>query len=193
MNSIEHVVGGKALPVEETERGDLIIRGYAAVWDGEDRVGDSFDAKAFSDGITDFLGSQATLLYHHRKDLPIGKVLELVPDSYGLRFKARVDGAIATSPQLGTVYQQIRRGTINGVSVGGRFTRSRAGGKSVIQAVDLTEVSLTSQPMDRRPRVLEIEQKAMATGEAADWAALRRKVAILGECIRLLDAITAPR
>lgn len=178
----ETISGGKALPVEETERGDLILNGYAVVWGGEDRVGDAFAPGALDASIREFLDSQAALLFHHDRKAILGRVLELVPDDYGVKFRARVDASTAEDPALRRIYDGVRRQTINGVSIGGRFTRDYSSGKPVIVRADLTEVSLTAQPMDARPRVLEVEQKAeFAPGSLqGQLVALGRQVELLG-------------
>lgn len=182
MTTTEFKAGGKALTVEEDERGDIIIGGYAAVWGGEDRESEAFASGAFDRGVKAFLGAQSTLLFHHQKDAILGRVLELEPDDYGLRFKARIDGAVANDPKLGTIYRQIQRGTINGVSVGGYFKRDRSGGKSKIVAVDLSEISLTAQPVDVRPRFSVLEQKALRDPDslAGQLVVLGRQVEYLG-------------
>jgi hypothetical protein len=43
----------------------------------------------------------------------------------GIRVKARVDGAIRSHPELGTLYHQIKNGTLTGLSLAGYFKRDR--------------------------------------------------------------------
>jgi Caudovirus prohead serine protease len=77
--------GGTEQVVTELPDGDLLIRGYAAVWEGDDREGENFEPGAFDRGIKSFLGSQAALCFHHKADHGIGRVRELEQDGKGLR------------------------------------------------------------------------------------------------------------
>ncbi len=115
--------GGESVVVEEN--GDLTIEGYAAVWEGDDREGENFAPGAFTRAAKAFLGSTASLCFHHKHDHVLGKVLDLREDGKGLQMKARVDGAIKSHPVLGTYYEQIKAGTLSGLSVGGFFKRAR--------------------------------------------------------------------
>ncbi|HST43481.1 MAG TPA: HK97 family phage prohead protease, partial [Conexibacter sp.] len=84
---------GKALTTAtELDSGDLIIEGWAAVFDGVDRQGENFAEGAFQRGIRTFLDRQASLNWHHRHEIGIGKVLELREvEGKGLWMRARVD------------------------------------------------------------------------------------------------------
>jgi hypothetical protein len=131
--------GGTAPLVTEQENGDLIIEGYAAVFEGDDREGENFaDTKALEQGIDRFVNGQAGLCYHHKHDKLLGKVLELGRvEGKGLRMKARVDGAIRKHPELGTYYEQIKNGSLNALSIGGFFKRAIVGG---LQKITVTPV-----------------------------------------------------
>jgi hypothetical protein len=61
-----------------------------------------------------------------------------------LFMRARVDGAIKHSPQLKALYEQIKRGTIKNLSVGGFFSRVETALGPRINAARLIEVSATS-------------------------------------------------
>lgn len=135
---------GKAQTVTQLENGDLIIEGYAAVFDGVDREGENFVPGSFQRDINKFLSGQSPLCYHHQAGKCLGKVLDLrEEEGKGLYMKARVDGAIQQHPELGTYYQQIKKGSINGLSVGGFFTRAWTDQGPRIIETDFTEVSVT--------------------------------------------------
>jgi HK97 family phage prohead protease len=158
----DFTLDGKALTdsvIEETEDGDLIIEGWAAVFEGLDREGENFQEGAFQRACKAFVDNQASLCYHHKRDHVLGKVLELeeVKDK-GLRLRARVDGAIKTHPVLGTIYQQIKKGTFNGLSVGGFFRRL---GNKIVD-MDLTEVSVTGVPVHTGPKFSVVAGKALS-------------------------------
>jgi HK97 family phage prohead protease len=158
-------LGEKALGdqiVEETEDGDLIIEGYAAVFDGLDRQGENFVDGAFKRGVKAFLDSQAALCFHHKKDMVLGKVLDLrEEEGKGLKMRARVDGAIKNHPVLGTIYHQIKRGTLNGLSVQGFFGRIMTPSGPRIGDVDLTEISITGVPIHPGAKFSVLAGKAL--------------------------------
>jgi HK97 family phage prohead protease len=137
------VEDGSSQIVTEDENGDLIIEGWAAVFEGEDRQGENFADGAFKRGIKSFLNSSATLAFHHKHDHGIGKVLELDEvEGKGLHMKARVDYQPESSP-LRYIYNGIKKGTYNALSVGGFFKRAYEEGKRRIVDTDLTEISVT--------------------------------------------------
>lgn len=129
------------------DNGDLIVEGYAAVWEGEDREGENFAPGAFDRGIKAFLGGQASWCFHHKHDKLIGRFLELEPDGKGLRFKARASHKLAAHPEMGLIYQQIKDGDLRGMSVGGFFKRGIVDGKRRIVDCDITEISSTPVPV----------------------------------------------
>ena len=154
---------GKA--VTEDENGDLIIEGYAAVWEGDDREGENFIPGVFQRGIKAFMGQSAALCFHHKRDHVLGKVLELEERDKGLYMKARVDGAIRSHPILGTLYHQIKNGTLSGLSVGGWFKRAMIGGKRKITDMDFSEISVTGVPIHTGPSFAVIAGKALGNDE----------------------------
>lgn len=158
-------VGGKALTDEsikvEDESGDLIIEGYAAVWEGEDRQGENFAPGAFQRATKAFLEAGSPLCFHHKRDHVLGKVEELEEDDKGLRMRARVDGEIKDHPILKSIYGQIKKGTLKGLSVGGFFKRAMIEGKQKIADMDFTEISVTGVPMHTSPSFAVVAGKAV--------------------------------
>lgn len=163
---------GKAVDdaiVTETEDGDLIIEGYAAVWEGDDRYGENFVPGSFQAGLDNFLNGQAALCYHHQHDKVLGKVLDLREvEGKGLKMRARVDGAIKNHPTLGTIYEQIKKGTYNGLSTFGHFTRGLVEGAQKIVGVDLMEVSVTGVPVHPGTSFSVLAGKALVSDLKAD-------------------------
>lgn len=150
--------------ITETDDGDLIIEGYAAVFEGVDREGENFTDGAFQRGIKSFLGGQAALCFHHKHDQVIGKVLDLTEEEgKGLRMRARVDGAIKGDPVLGRVYRQIKNGTINALSVGGFFKRKLTESGWKIADCDFTEISATAVPVHPGTNFAVVAGKALAS------------------------------
>ncbi len=156
--------GGTAPLVTEQDNGDLIIEGYAAVFEGDDREGENFaDANTVTHGIKAFLEGQAALCFHHKHDKLLGKVLDLRrEEGKGLKMKARVDGAIAKHPELGTLYQQIKNGSLNALSIGGFFKRGIGALANKIVGVDFTEISVTPVPVHPGTNFAVVAGKALA-------------------------------
>lgn len=152
--------------VTVADNGDLIIDGYAAVWEGDDRQGENFAPGAFTAGVKSFLAGSASLCYHHKHDQCLGKVLELEEEGKGLRMKARVDGAIQKHPVLGTYYEQIKSGTLKALSVGGFFKRGVVNGARKIIETDFTEISVTPVPVHTGPSFAVVAGKALASSLA---------------------------
>lgn len=158
------VAGGKALTDESItveDNGDLILEGYAAVWEGEDREGENFIPGAFQRATKAFLSHSAPLCFHHKRDHVLGKVLDLKEDDKGLKIRARVDGATQQHPVLGTLYHQIKNGTLQGLSVGGLFQRSVVDGRPRISDMDFTEISVTGIPIHTGPSFAVVAGKAL--------------------------------
>jgi HK97 family phage prohead protease len=159
-------LNGKAVTTADDpdilEDGDLIISGWAADFTGEDRQGENFTDGAFKSGIKAFMEGPATLCYHHRSSLCLGKVLELEEvEGKGLRMKARVDGAIRNHPELGTYYNQIKKGTLSALSCGGFFGRKMTPAGPRIGTVDMTEISITPVPCHVKPAFSVVAGKAL--------------------------------
>jgi HK97 family phage prohead protease len=152
---------GKSQLVTVEQNGDLIVEGYAAVWDGDDREGENFVPEAFQHGVKTFLEGQAAFCYGHKHDKLLGRFLDLRPDGKGLRFRARVDGAIQTHPELKTYYQQIKNGSLRGMSVGGFFHRGEVEGKQKIVKCDLTEISAVPVPCHPGTSLTVVAGKAL--------------------------------
>lgn len=164
-------VGGKALTEESVtveENGDLIIEGYAAVWEGEDREGENFVPGAFQRASKAFLDAGGPLCFHHKRDHVLGAVTDLSEDDKGLKLRARVDGAIQKHPSLGVYYEQIKKGTLKGLSVGGFFKRAIVEGKQRIADMDFTEISVTGVPIHVGPSFSVVAGKALASDLSAD-------------------------
>lgn len=157
------VEDGTASLVTVEENGDLTIEGYAAVWEGDDRQGENFAPGAFDRGIKAFLKGQAGLCYHHKHDKLLGKFFELREDQKGLAFKARVDSAIQSHPELKTYYEQIKNGSLRGMSVGGFFRRAIEAGKQKIIDMDFTEISVTPVPVHSGTGIGVLAGKALAS------------------------------
>lgn len=120
----------------------LRFAGYAAVFDAPDRGGDVVRRGAFG-----AIGA-VPLLWQHR-GAPVGAIESIAEDARGLRVVGRVD-----DPRLAAL---VARGAVDGLSFGYRVRGSRHGARRELTAVELVEVSLVAQPMQRAARVLAVE------------------------------------
>ena len=168
--------------------GDLLIEGMAADFSGLDRQDENFIEGAFQRGIKSFIEGHASLNYHHKHDLGIGKVLDLreVPGK-GLFLRARVDYQPESSP-LRYIYNAIKKGTYSGLSVGGFFKRKLTADGWRIGDMDFTEISVTPVPVHPRTGFAVVAGKAM-TDRAAVLDQVAREAELLGLRLRLLAAV----
>lgn len=113
--------------------------GYAAVFDYVDRGGDVVRRGAFADSP-----ARVPLLWQHG-GAPVGEAEVLGEDERGLRVIGRVDDA-----RLAAL---VSAGAVRGLSFGYRARGSRRGAVRELTRIELIEVSLVAQPMQRLARV----------------------------------------
>jgi HK97 family phage prohead protease len=137
-------------------REPIRFAGYAALFGVRDRGGDVIRPGAFA-GV----GSRAVpLLWQHDPARRIGTVETLAEDARGLRIVARIEGEGATAREVAAM---LREGAVDGLSFGYRVKAARVGvpgrgGKAtrVLEALDLVEVSVVTQPMQPGARVVAV-------------------------------------
>jgi uncharacterized protein len=112
--------------------------GYAAVFDAVDRGGDIVRRGAFA------AAGRVPLLWQHGGP-PVGVIEAIGEDNRGLRVIGRVDEARLAAA--------VRDGAVTGLSFGYRVKAARHGRVRELTAVELVEVSLVAQPMQRLARV----------------------------------------
>jgi HK97 family phage prohead protease len=156
-----NIYEGKALPVTELEDGDLLLEGMAAVWHGVDAQLENFTPGAFEHSTKAFLAGSAPLCFNHKSDHVLGKILDLKVTPEGLFMKARVDSAVKHTPHLRTLFEQIRKGTLTGLSVGGIFGRTNTPLGPRINQCRIMEISTTAIPMHETPAFAVVSGKAL--------------------------------
>lgn len=156
---------GPAPVVREDDSGDLIIEGYAAVFEGTDRQDENFIPGSFERGIKSFLSGNNSLCYHHKHDHVIGEVLDLrEEEGKGLFMRARVDNQPESSP-LRWIYNAVKKGSMKGLSVGGFFRRKLTEAGQRIADMDFTEVSVTGVPVHPGTSFGVVAGKALESDE----------------------------
>lgn len=143
-----YTLDGKA-QVATNDDGSLIIEGYASDF-GIDRQDEAFEPNAFEEGLKSYM-SNPVILYHHKRDTALGKVLDQRLDNNGLWVKAQIDKPEEGTPLM-NYYRQIKSGVLRGFSVGGKFYRRLTQNGPRIFKCDLQEISITPSPVN--PRML---------------------------------------
>ncbi|MEO0881486.1 MAG: HK97 family phage prohead protease [Pseudomonadota bacterium] len=120
-----------------------LIEGYAALFGLEDASGDVVRAGAFSRSLRG--GNARPMLLQHRSGAVAGRWVRLIEDGRGLY----VRGLIENQSALALVVSGL-----DGLSIGFRpiLWHRLAGGGRELTDVELVEVSLVSDPMQRAAR-----------------------------------------
>ena len=175
------VLDGKAVVTEEN--GDFFIEGLASDF-GLDRQDEAFEPGAFEEGLKSYMSTNPILLYHHKTDTALGKVVNAELTTSGLHVKAQID-----SPEPGTIVadyvRKIKNGTLKAFSVGGKFYRRMTEDGPRIFKADLREISVT--PLAVNPRTLfAVAGKAFETVVDPQEEAAMKKFA---ESLAAIDAV----
>jgi uncharacterized protein len=121
--------------------------GYAAVFDRVDSGGDVVRRGAFAEALK--RAGEVPLLWQHKAGRVLGRIEHLSEDKRGLRVIARVEDAKAGA--------LLSSGKLDGLSFGYRVREARSGACRELVDLDLVEVSLVAQPMQRLARVHAVE------------------------------------
>jgi HK97 family phage prohead protease len=125
--------------------------GYAAVFDVADRGGDVVRSGAF--GV---VSAGVPLLWQHR-GAPVGVVERVAEDARGLRVIGRIE-----EPRLAGL---VASGAVVGLSFGYRVRAAKRGRVRELTALELVEISLVAQPMQRLARVHAVASDSSPVGE----------------------------
>lgn len=133
------------------------ITGYASTFGGApDRQGDIIAAGAFAASLAEHeaRGSRPALLAEHDQTRPIGRWLTLAEDDRGLRVEGQID---MTSSEGQRAYQLVKSGSVAGLSIGYVTTSKRylGGATSLLEVLDLAEVSVVAVPANPSARITE--------------------------------------
>ena len=121
--------------------------GYAAVFNRVDSGGDIVRPGAFAEALKRV--AEVPLLWQHKAGRVLGRIEHLSEDKRGLRVIARVEEAKAGA--------LLASGRLDGLSFGYRVREARSGAHRELVDLDLVEVSLVAQPMQRLARVHAVE------------------------------------
>lgn len=183
---------------DQLEEGDLLIAGWGANFE-LDRENESFMPGSFERGLKSFLSGEATLAYHHKHDIALGRVLAAEQvEGKGVRIVARVDKQPESSP-IRHLYEQVKKGTLNALSCGGFFKRKLTPEGWRISDVDLTEWSVTPVPVGRGCNFSVVAGKALASDVIESDEGIttpdlppdlrEEDVYVINDCIARLDSV----
>jgi HK97 family phage prohead protease len=133
---------------DSTAKGSF--EGYASVFNNIDSYGDMILPGAFEETIAK--RDQVPMLFNHWMDNLIGKATSLKEDDIGLKFNGRLTpGATMASD----VYQHMKAGALDGVSIGYRVQPGGAdmdGKIRTLSRLDLLEISMVISPANKQAR-----------------------------------------
>jgi HK97 family phage prohead protease len=158
----------KLAPAElVTDSDSGIFSGYASIFGIADLGNDVILPGAFSASLLRRKAGGIRMLYQHDPSSPIGAWTALREDGSGLR----VEGRVALQTHKGReVFELMRAGAIDGLSIGFRTVRSRlepkSGARQILEA-DLWEISVVTFPMHPDARVEAL--KGWRWRAAAPW------------------------
>ncbi|WP_291893630.1 HK97 family phage prohead protease [Maricaulis sp.] len=126
----------------------LAIEGYASLFNLEDLSGDIVLPGAFADGLAGgrTAGRNVPMLYQHEPTEPVGRWQIIRQDRKGLWVEGEI---VDASEQSRSVQALVRRGALNGLSIGfrTRSSRPRPSRGRFLEAIELWEVSIVTFPM----------------------------------------------
>jgi HK97 family phage prohead protease len=136
----------------KTSEENGIFSGYASVFNMIDNQGDSIMHDAF-----DFNQNGVVILWQHRQEEPIGKILNIQQDKKGLYIR----GQLITDIKKGyEAYRLLQLGIINGLSIGyitKDYSIDQQTGTRIIKKLDLVEISLVTFPANEHARVRQVK------------------------------------
>ncbi|WP_249549120.1 HK97 family phage prohead protease [Anaplasma phagocytophilum] len=132
-----------------------VFCGYASVFNRVDNQKDIIAPGAFTESLK---RRKVALLWQHNTVDPIGKIMRLTENSFGLMTTAQLNLELQKARD---VYSMIRKGIINSLSIGYRVVTSRKdklSGIRIITKIDLWEISLVTFPANRHALISQIKQ-----------------------------------
>ena len=130
-----------------------VFRGYAGVFNHLDSQKDIILPGAFSESIRT---RNVILLWQHDYKEPVGKVMHLQENSFGLLVTAQLNLALSKAKD---VHSLIKERIIGFLSIGYKCISSRKhphNGSRILQKIDLWEISIVTFPSNRLSKIIEV-------------------------------------
>ncbi len=133
---------------------NLIITGYASVFDTVDNYNDIIASGAFKSA--DF--QKVKLLWQHDHTKPIGIINRLYEDEKGLFLEASINCNLSQGRETALL---IKQGAVDGLSIGFTVNKSSFGkdGSRVITDIKLWEISVVTFPANSRAQIVNATEK----------------------------------
>jgi HK97 family phage prohead protease len=164
---------GKAV---EDDRGAVYVSGLASDY-LPDRDDELVSRDAMRDGLAKYMASNPIVLFMHKWDRAVGRVVAAHIDDRGLHIEARLDAPTDPSSWQADVVNKVRSGTLRTFSIGGRFHRVG----NVIERVDLMEISIATVPINPRAVFSVVAEKAIGDSPATEIDDLARRISWLAQ------------
>lgn len=153
-----------ALQVKDLSE-DGTFEGYASTFGGApDSYGDVIAAGAFADTLVRHRreGTMPMMFFgHNASELPIGDWMEMAEDGKGLWAKGKLD---IEDPVSIRVHRAIKQKRVRGLSIGyhipagGSRQDEKRPGVTILEKVDLVEVSIVNMPANKRSLVDTVKE-----------------------------------
>ncbi len=132
---------------------DIIIEGYASVYNIVDKTNDIIRKGAFVSAIN----RSIKLLWQHDQCKPIGTIKSLVEDDYGLKMVAVINSKISTGREA---IELVKQQVIDGLSIGffiKSFDQNNLG-QRIITETELIEISIVTFPANTQAQISKIKE-----------------------------------
>ncbi|KJV69369.1 HK97 family phage prohead protease [Candidatus Neoehrlichia procyonis] len=132
-----------------------VFSGYASVFNTIDCQNDIIKPGAFSDTIK--TGKKIMFLWQHNKNEPIGKIISMIEDTFGLYITVKLILEIKKAKEA---YLMIKKGIINSLSIGYQVVNYYIDKNSdlrIIKKIDLWEISLVTFPSNIHAQITNIK------------------------------------
>ena len=130
------------------------ICGYASVFNVIDHHGDIITKGAFAN----IDAMKVKFLWQHDATTPIGKIITLEEDDYGLYIEAELILAVNAAKEA---YELVKTGSISGLSIGFspiKYSFDQDDNR-IIEEVDLWEISLVTFPANNNAKVTDYKNQ----------------------------------
>jgi len=147
-----------------------IIEGYASLFNVTDSGGDMMIRGAFARSLNRRGAHGVKMLWQHQPREPIGSWLSLVENARGLKVRGQLDLTVRRARET---FSLIRRGAVNGLSIGFRTVisdRLNSGRIRRLQEVDLWEISVVTFPMLEQARITDLKHGGHYQAQRNDFS-----------------------